>query len=107
MVVDLPQVKIQRLNYDVVLGDNVTLECSVMSKLLVTKVMWLKIQADGLNEVIIDGVSFTGSSPSRPDLVIIEATFEQAGDYKCAATNFAGTQISNMTTIKVTGGLYV
>jgi len=104
LFVDRPSVEIPSPLYNVILGDNITLVCTITSDLPVTKIQWQKKRGGIFTDVYIDDVAFHGSSTSDPSLTLIGARFIDEGEYLCIATNYAGSENSNITTLNVTGG---
>lgn len=97
-------VEIPRPLYNVILGDNITLVCTITSDLPVTNIQWQKKRDEIFTDVYIDDVIFHGSLTSDPSLTLIGARFIDEGDYLCIAANYAGSENSNITTLNVTGG---
>lgn len=103
-IVDRPMVEIPSPQYNVILGDNITFVCTITSDLPVTKIEWQKKRDGIFTDVYIDNMTFHGSSTSDPSLTLIGARFIDEGVYLCIATNYAGSENSNITTLNVTGG---
>ncbi|XP_052062340.1 hemicentin-1-like [Mytilus californianus] len=106
-VQDLPIVEVLKISYAVILGNNVTLDCSIKSDLLVSNVKWQKKVGNQFVDIIIDSQNYHGSTVSNPNLVMTGVRFSDRGGYICTATSFAGTGSSNISILSVNGDLPV
>ncbi|XP_063442513.1 hemicentin-1-like [Mytilus trossulus] len=102
-VQDLPIVEISKSSYAVILGNNVTLECSITSDFLVSNVKWQKKIGNPFVDIIIDNEIYHGSTVGNANLVLTGARFSDSGEYICTATSFAGRGNSNISTLSVIG----
>jgi hypothetical protein len=78
------------------MGKNVTILCTVTGP-ETSQIIWKKEGAD----ITIDGIKYTGSTPSSPSITIYNLVKQDAGQYQCTATNPGGTYPS-LTTATLT-----
>lgn len=91
-------------NYNVVIGNTVTLECTVSANPFQTSVSWQKIQ-NGVTSNVNTGlvVKYSGSTVNNPSLTITNTDTTDSANYVCTATNSVGTGTSSQTSLSVTG----
>ncbi|CAG2256290.1 HMCN [Mytilus edulis] len=105
-VLDFLTVTIPQSSYSVLIGQQVTIPCTVTGTPSQTSVFWRKVVNGVQTNVDINGSSrYTGSSTSSPSLTIINTQSSDEGTYVCYATNSVGTSNSQNTFLDVTGGV--
>ncbi|CAC5425483.1 unnamed protein product [Mytilus coruscus] len=100
---DLPSVDVKKKSYISVYGDDVTLNCTVISNLNIVDVYWERVQNGTKTIINRDSVGYQGISPTHPSLNIVYNTKTHIGTYRCFATNVVGTSVSGSTTLNVIG----
>jgi hypothetical protein len=108
-VVDPPVFTVEQSLYYVQTGNNVTLSCNVSSSLPLTAVEWEK-NSNGTITTINSNTNtekYSGSSTNTPSLTIFYTELSDAGIYTCFASNSDGTGESDMTTLMVSGTLFL
>ncbi|XP_033751318.1 hemicentin-1-like isoform X3 [Pecten maximus] len=93
-------VTIAQTSFGAQVSTTITLGCTVSSTTTVTNVFWQRDVGSGIQTITIDGVNFSGSSPSSPSLTLINGDVTDSGSYTCFAVNAAGT--GNSATASVT-----
>ena len=86
-----------------------TLVCNVSSSLPLTDVEWEK-NSNGIITTINSTTNtekYSGSTTNTPSLTIFYAELSDAGIYTCFASNSDGTIESDMTTLIVSGTLFL
>ncbi|CAC5364616.1 unnamed protein product [Mytilus coruscus] len=98
---DLPVVKVEQYQYESIYGENVTLNCNVISDPPIIDVYWERVDT----QTILNRGSFgyQGILPNDPSLTIIGSTTFHMGKYRCFATNAIGTSYSESTSLLVKG----
>ncbi|XP_052058077.1 hemicentin-1-like isoform X8 [Mytilus californianus] len=104
----IPVVNILQPNYNVVIGNTVTLECTVSANPFQTSVVWQKIQ-NGVTSNVNTGLvtKYTGATVNTPSLTISNTDTTDSANYVCTATNSVGTGTSSQTSLSVTGSIPV
>ncbi|VDI76861.1 hemicentin [Mytilus galloprovincialis] len=104
----IPVVTVSQPNYNVVIGNTVTLECTVSANPFQTSVSWQKIQ-NGVTSNVNTGlvVKYSGSTVNNPSLTITNTDTTDSANYVCTATNSVGTGTSSQTSLSVTGSIPV
>ncbi|XP_063428591.1 hemicentin-1-like isoform X14 [Mytilus trossulus] len=104
----IPVVTVSQPNYNVVIGNTVTLECTVSANPFQTSVSWQKIQ-NGVTNNVNTGlvVKYSGSTVNNPSLTITNTDTTDSANYVCTATNSVGTGTSSQTSLSVTGSIPV
>ncbi|XP_071159624.1 hemicentin-1-like isoform X17 [Mytilus edulis] len=104
----IPVVTVLQPNYNVVIGNTVTLECTVSANPFQTSVSWQKIQ-NGVTSNVNTGlvVKYSGSTVNNPSLTITNTDTTDSANYVCTATNSVGTGTSSQTSLSVTGSIPV
>jgi len=108
-VADPPFVTVNRSLYYVQTGNTVTLVCNVSSSLPLTDVEWEK-NSNGTITTINSNTNtekYSGSTTNTPSLTIFYAELSDAGIYTCFASNSDGTGESEMTTLMVSGTVFL
>ena len=87
----------------------VTLVCDVSSSLPLTDVEWDKFSNHTITTITTESNTekYSGSSTNTPSLTIFYAELSDAGIYTCFASNSDGTGESDMTTLIVSGTLFL
>ncbi|CAG2194105.1 unnamed protein product [Mytilus edulis] len=99
-------VTIPQSSYSVLIGQQVTVSCTVTGTPTQTNVFWRKVVNGVQTNVDINGNSrFTGGTTSSPSLTISNTQRSDEGIYVCYATNIVGTSNSQNTFLEVTGGV--
>ena len=102
LISGVPTVIIPSPTYSQDVGGDITIPCSITASPTVISSQWT-FTADGGSEVVINsGGRFTLGATNN-DLTITTLEFNDAGTYKCKATNAAGTT-EDTATLTVTGG---
>ncbi|XP_052058083.1 hemicentin-1-like isoform X13 [Mytilus californianus] len=101
----VPTVTITQTSYSVNSGSSVTLVCTVSSTTTVTSVTWQRTLGGSTTTITSNTNTnkYSGSTSSTPSLTIFNADSNDAGTYRCLATNNAGTgQSANTASLSVT-----
>lgn len=98
----IPNVTIDTRRHTVEYGQNITLQCNIISIPTQRKIYWQK----RVNHTVIN---ITRENPDREksfesSLTIFKAEMSDSGEYICYAENLLGTGKSNLTNVKVVGG---
>ncbi|VDI52918.1 Hypothetical predicted protein [Mytilus galloprovincialis] len=101
----LPVVEIYPTNYTATYGNQVEINCYIVSSPAVTSVFWQRSSNNHILRIDRGDSGYQGSAPKSPSLTINIATTSDAGEYTCHATNDIGTNISNTGIVTITGGL--
>ncbi|CAG2195793.1 unnamed protein product [Mytilus edulis] len=102
-------VTIPSSTYSVLLGNQISITCTVSGSPSATNVYWMKQQTNGgsFSNVDISGNNrYSGGTLSSPTLVINSAQFSDEGNYRCHGVNAAGDANSIVTNLDVTGSEY-
>jgi len=108
-VADPPFVTVEQSLYYVQISNTVTLVCNVSSSLPLTDVEWEK-NSNGTTTTINSNTNtkkYSGSTSITPSLTIFYAELSDAGIYTCFASNSGGTGDSDMTTLIVSGTVFL
>jgi hypothetical protein len=108
-VADPPFVTVNQSLYYVQAGNMVTLVCNVSSSLPLTDVQWEKNSNGTITTINTESNTekYSGSSTNTPSLTIFYAELSDAGIYTCFASNSDGTGESDMTTLIVSGKVFL
>ena len=108
-IVDPPFVTVNQSLYYVQTGNMVTLVCNVSSSLPLTDVQWEKNSNGTITTITTESNTekYSGSSTNTPSLTIFYAELSDAGIYTCFASNSDGTGESDMTTLIVSGKVFL
>ncbi|XP_060074435.1 location of vulva defective 1-like [Ylistrum balloti] len=87
----LPIVTMSQHFYTVNAGDNVTIDCSVVSNPILHAVEWIL----NSSKIVIDNVDFFGGSNSAPSLKIFAIEYYESGNYTCEGTNSYGSALAS------------
>ncbi|XP_060078232.1 hemicentin-1-like, partial [Ylistrum balloti] len=101
----VPVVTIGQSSYSVLTSNTVTIDCTVTATPAATSIAWQRVINGVTTSVFIDSTKFGGATVSSPSLTIYNSQSSDQGDYKCLATNAAGTGQSLSATLEVTGNL--
>lgn len=103
--IGIPTVSIKSNEYTVKYGKAITMECIIVSNLLITHVFWQRISDDGEMKRINSGTHGTsGGFVNRPSLTINFATPSDEGSYLCLVENAVGFGKSQSTKLTVVAG---
>ncbi|XP_071150580.1 hemicentin-1-like [Mytilus edulis] len=100
---DVPRVKIPNLAYNLDYGNDLTLECVIISTPYHFNVYWQKLSNGTITNITSDIPGVHGATMTQPSLTIFRVTLEASGQYTCFAVNIAGTGKSEPTTVTVIG----
>lgn len=103
-----PVVSIPSATYNVVVGNDVTLPCTISASPSVTSISWL-FTSNSNNQIQIttSSVKYTVSNVgSFYNLTVKSATTSDAGVYECRATNIIDTS-TDSTRLDVTGSEFI
>ncbi|XP_052103319.1 hemicentin-1-like [Mytilus californianus] len=101
----VPDISIQSNSYSVLLGQTVTLVCTISADPNATSVRWYKVINGVLTSLSINAMKYNTPTVSSPNLIINTAAQSDDGYYVCTATNIVGTGTSSQTYLTVTGNL--
>jgi hypothetical protein len=103
-----PVVEIPQSFYKVKVGKQVTIPCTISSKMPITSVYWLVKADDGVLRSVSCKHNMINYNVDCPSLTIKKARLCDTGTYKCYALNIAGTGISSLVklTVTSTGKIY-
>ncbi|XP_052058076.1 hemicentin-1-like isoform X7 [Mytilus californianus] len=108
VVGDPPTVVIQQPSYNVLVGNTITLVCTVTSTPGATSVVWQRTTNGVTTTISLANTNkYSGSSVNVPSLTIFSSAESDEGSYVCQATNQFGTGSSSATTLTVTGSIPV
>lgn len=100
----VPHVFIDKNNYQVDYGDNVTINCTVDAEPQVTDIFWIKSDSQQIITLNTGLPGTEGMTVDVPSLTITYATETDAGLYACYAINKRGTGNSKTARVTVKGG---
>ena len=86
----------------IIVGNPVTLGCSVQANPMHTTVVWRKM-VNGVATDLPASSRYSGSTVSNPSLSITRVESGDIGNYMCCATNSVGTGQSTQTFVNVVG----
>lgn len=98
-----PYVQVFQSFYTAIIGNSVTLGCSVRSGINITNVYWGK-NVNGKITLITSTTNTTkynGSTTSTASLTIFDAAHSDRGSYVCFGSNSIGTRQSTIITLSV------
>ncbi|XP_052061300.1 hemicentin-1-like isoform X5 [Mytilus californianus] len=101
-------VTIPSSTYSVLLGNQISITCTVSGSPSATNVYWMKQQTGGgsFSNLDISGNNrYSGGTLNSPTLVITSAQFSDEGNYRCHGVNAAGDSNSIVTNLDVTGNV--
>ena len=98
-----PEVSIQSNSYSVLLGQTVTLVCTISANPNATSVLWYKVLNGVQTFLAINALKYNTPTVSSPNLVINSAAQSDGGYYVCTAASIVGTGTSSQTYLTVTG----
>ncbi|XP_069133121.1 mucin-22-like isoform X4 [Argopecten irradians] len=96
-----PDVTIVQTAFGAQVSTTITLGCTVTSDTTVTSIFWQRDIGSGTVTITVDGINFSGSTPTVPSLTIINSDTTDSGTYQCFATNAAGTSSSATATVTI------
>ncbi|XP_052103246.1 hemicentin-1-like [Mytilus californianus] len=100
-----PEIAIQSNRYTVLLGQTVTLVCTISANPNATSVRWYKVINGVQTSLSTNAGKYNTPTVSSPNLIINSAAQSDIGYYVCTATNVVGTGTSSQTYLAVTGNL--
>ena len=101
---DIPSVVIQQPQYTVLIGNSITLVCTVSANPTHTTVYWRRIVNGVQTDITVtNNNKYSGSTVNTPSLTISNAENSDEGNYICYATNSIGTGQSSQTFLDVYG----
>lgn len=105
-LVDIPSVVIQQPQYSVLVGNSITLVCTVTANPTHTSVNWRRTVNGVTTDIVVANSNnkYSGSTVSTPSLTINNAAQADEGNYVCYASNSIGTGQSSQTFLDVFGG---
>ena len=92
-------------NFQVQVGNSITIGCTVTANPAVTSVYWTR-DINGQSTIIgpsSNPSKYGGSTTVTPSLTILNADISDAGNYQCFATNNIGTGSSQQALLDVQG----
>ncbi|XP_069133871.1 basement membrane-specific heparan sulfate proteoglycan core protein-like [Argopecten irradians] len=100
-----PTATVTQTNYNINLGDSVTIACNVAGVPAVTSVSWTITKAPSTisTPITIAAPKYSGGSVTTPSLTISSAALTDQGTYNCKATNSLGTGTSPPAYVSVVG----
>ena len=108
-VAEPPFITVDQSLYYVQTGNMVTLVCDVSSSLPLTDVEWEKNSNRTITTINsnTNTEKYSGSTTNTPSLTIFYTELSDAGIYTCLASNSDGTGESDMTTLMVSGKVFL
>ncbi|XP_060079143.1 hemicentin-1-like [Ylistrum balloti] len=103
----LPVVTVAQPNYSVIIGNAVTLVCTINASPAASTVSWRRLVGGVSTGISIGSSKYSGSVIGNPSLTINDAQNSDEGFYICQATNVVGTGESSNTYLDVTGTIPV
>ncbi|CAC5377795.1 HMCN [Mytilus coruscus] len=100
-----PEISIQSNRYTVLLGQTVTLVCTISANPNATSVRWYKVINGVQTSLSTNAGKYNTPTVSSPNLIINSAAQSDIGYYVCTATNVVGTGTSSQTYLAVTGNI--
>ena len=86
-------------------GSSITLACSVPSDLANSSISWQHVTTNG-NWITVptsNSDKYSGGTTAYPNLIILNADTTHEGEYRCLATNNAGTWPIALVNLDVVG----
>ncbi|XP_063441331.1 hemicentin-1-like isoform X2 [Mytilus trossulus] len=102
----LPVVTIPQPQYSVIVGNDLTIGCTIDANPAHTSVTWRKI-VNGQPTQLNTAGRITGSTVNNPSITITSAVASDVGYYVCYATNSVGSGSSAQTYLNVVGSIPV
>ena len=102
---DPPIAIIGSSNYQALVGNTITIGCTVTANPIVQNVYWER-DINGIITTIGPSTNpnkYGGSTTVNPSLTINNVDFSDEGNYRCYATNIVGTGSSNQGFLDVSG----
>ena len=92
-------------NYQVEIGQNVVVVCTITSNPQHTSVQWQRRDSNNAitNLDVSDATQYSGGTFNTPSLTILNAANNGEGYYICTATNVVGQGSSQAAYVDVTG----
>lgn len=103
----LPLVTVGTIAYNVIYGNRITLQCSVISDPAAYLIYWQKEVKGVFSTLSRNAFGTNGMTPNNPSLTIESATLFDSGAYLCSAVNTVGISSSEWITVSVTGGAVI
>ncbi|XP_052103233.1 hemicentin-1-like [Mytilus californianus] len=103
----VPIVTIGGSNFQVQVGNSITIGCTVTANPVVTSVYWTRDMNGQTTNIgpSSNPSKYGGSTTVTPSLTIYNVDFSDEGNYQCFATNSIGTGSSRETSLDVQGGV--
>ncbi|VDH91359.1 Hypothetical predicted protein, partial [Mytilus galloprovincialis] len=101
----VPAMSIQSNSYSVLLGQTVTLVCTISADPQATSVQWYKYINGLQTSLPNNAMKYNTPTVNSPNLIINSAGQSDDGYYVCTATNIVGTGNSSQIYLTVTGNL--
>ncbi|XP_061169583.1 hemicentin-1-like [Saccostrea echinata] len=101
---NVPSITVTQTSYNVFVGSNVTLACSVSGNPPVTNVFWT-VTRNGITQNVLTsgGSRFSNGNINIPSLTLTNAQQGDSGVFICKAQNSAGTSDGSGITLTVSG----
>ena len=88
-------------------GETLTLQCIVKATPGITALYWEKINKKVQQKVQTGTPGYDGGTPQNPSLIILKCNLENAGQYRCIASNAFGTAESQIIDVSIYGGILI
>lgn len=92
---------------NVIRGNTQTIDCNPQGNPAATQITWYFTPSGSnsqqLLNIVNSGGKYNGGTPGNPDLTITDFQTNNAGSYRCAATNAAGTGTSSNSVLTYVG----
>lgn len=105
-ITDSPSVTIPNPVYNSAYGNNITLECIIISFPKHTYVYWQHLYNGTFKNITSQSPGMYGAKITEPSLTILRVTPEDSGQYTCNAVNEVGTGRSEPTELTVLGTIF-
>ncbi|VDI02517.1 hemicentin, partial [Mytilus galloprovincialis] len=108
VVANVPSVTVGQ-GYTVVIGNSITMTCSILATPSVSSVQWNRMINNALDAINVTSnlTKYSGATVSTPSLTIYNCDEGDEGYYNCQATNSVGTGTSTQTFLNVLGTIPV
>ncbi|CAG2194109.1 HMCN [Mytilus edulis] len=108
VVANVPSVTVGQ-GYTVVIGNSITMTCSILATPSASSVQWNRMINNALDAINVTSnlTKYSGATVSTPSLTIYNCDEGDEGYYNCQATNSVGTGTSTQTFLNVLGTIPV